>query len=259
MAARGGRTLGSPRRAQLNVLRGASTRAQVYALIRRAIVYLDLPPGRGLSENELAARYGVSRTPVREAIIRLADEGLVEVAPQLGTFVSRISVQEVVEVQFIRETLELANLPDAIANVTATDEAYLRALLEEQAEAGRTGDLRRWFATDEDLHRSLLQIGGHARAWSVVSSAKAHLDRVRMLTLPDPGILAELHEQHRQIVDAVVAKKRRQAQDVLRRHLRLALDVLEPLERQFPDYFIADEDEEPDLARTRLIRGRSGH
>jgi DNA-binding GntR family transcriptional regulator len=134
--------------------------------------------------------------------------------------------------------------------------------VEEQAEAGRTGDLRRWFATDEDLHRSLLEIGGHPRAWSVVSSAKAHLDRVRMLTLPDPAILAELHDQHRQIVDAVVAKKRREAHDVLRRHLRIALDVLKPLERQFPDYFVADEDEaiEPvtDVVRTRLSRGRSG-
>lgn len=250
MAARDGRALGSPRRAQLNVLRGASTRAQVYALLRRAIVYLDLPPGQGLSENELAARYGVSRTPVREAIIRLAGEGLVEVAPQLGTFVSRISAREVVEIQFIRETLELASLPDAIKNVTAADEAYLRALLEEQAEAGRTGDLRRWFATDEDLHRSLLEIGGHPRVWSVVSQAKAHLDRVRMLTLPDPEILAELHAQHREIVDTVAAKKRRQAHDVLRQHLRIALDVLKPLEEQFPDYFVADEDETVELDPT---------
>ena len=201
-----GRALGTPRRAQLGALRGASTRSQMYALLRRAIVSLDLLPGQALSENELAARYGVSRTPVREALIRLADEGLVEVAPQLGTFVSRISVRDVVEIQFIRETLERASLPHAIKNITAADETYLRGLLDDQEEAGRTGDLLRWFGTDEDLHRTLLEIGGHPRVWPIVSSAKAHLDRVRMLSLPDPEILQDLHAQHLAIVDNVTGE-----------------------------------------------------
>jgi GntR family transcriptional regulator, rspAB operon transcriptional repressor len=241
-----GRVLGSPRRARIGVLRGASTRSQVYALLRRAIVTLDLLPGQALSENELATRHGVSRTPVREALIRLADEGLVEVAPQLGTFVSRISVRDVVEIQFIRETLERASLPYAIKNITAADETYLRGLLDDQAEAGRRGDLRRWFATDEDLHRTLLEIGGHPRVWPIVSSAKAHLDRVRMLSLPDPAILNELRTQHQEIVDHVVARQRRKADDVLSRHLRIALDVLEPLEQRHPDYFVLDDELEAD-------------
>ncbi|MGH3491167.1 MAG: GntR family transcriptional regulator [Actinopolymorphaceae bacterium] len=238
-----GRALRSPRRAQLDVLRNASTRSQVYALLRRAIVSLDLLPGQALSENELAARYSVSRTPVREALIRLADEALVEVAPQLGTFVSRISVRDVVEIQFIRETLERASLPHAIKNITAADEASLRTLLVEQEEAGRKRDLHRWFATDESLHRTLLEIGGHPRVWPIVSSAKAHLDRVRMLSLPDPEILAELLTQHRAIVDFVTAKQRKKADEVLTQHLRIALDILEPLEEEYPDYFVLDEDE----------------
>ena len=232
----------------------------MYALLRRAIVSLDLLPGQALSENELAARYGVSRTPVREALIRLADEGLVEVAPQLGTFVSRISVRDVVEIQFIRETLERASLPHAIKNITAADETYLRGLLDDQEEAGRTGDLLRWFGTDEDLHRTLLEIGGHPRVWPIVSSAKAHLDRVRMLSLPDPEILQDLHAQHLAIVDNVTAKQRRKADEVLSRHLRLALDVLQPLEQRHPDYFVLDEDDdamEPVPARARTRRPSS--
>ena len=78
-----GRTLSNPRRSQLTGLRNASTRSHVYAILRRSIVSLDLPPGQALSENELAARHSVSRTPVREALIRLADEGLIEVVPRL--------------------------------------------------------------------------------------------------------------------------------------------------------------------------------
>jgi GntR family transcriptional regulator, rspAB operon transcriptional repressor len=243
-----GRALRSPRRAQLDVLRSASTRSQVYALLRRAIVSLDLLPGQALSENELAARHSVSRTPVREALIRLADEDLVEVAPQLGTFVSRISVRDVIEIQFIRETLERASLPHAIKNITATDEAYLRALLDEQEEAGRKGDLHHWFATDEDLHRTLLEIGGHPRVWPIVSSAKAHLDRVRMLSLPDPTILDELLTQHRAIVDYVTSKQRKKADEVLSHHLRIALDILEPLEAEHPDYFVLDDEDEAGAA-----------
>ncbi|MGW5366427.1 GntR family transcriptional regulator [Actinopolymorpha pittospori] len=252
-----GRALGAPRRAQVNVLRGASTRSHIYAVLRQAIVSLDLPPGQALSENELAARHGVSRTPVREALIRLADERLVEVAPQLGTFVSRISVSDVVEIQFIRETLERASLPHAIKNITATDEANLRALLVHQEDASKKGDLRRWFATDEDLHRTLLEIAGHPRVWPIVSSAKAHLDRVRMLSLPDPAILHELHTQHQAIVDNVATRQRRKADEVLSRHLRLALDVLQPLEQRHPDYFVLDEDDELPEAGPPRSRPRS--
>lgn len=237
-----GRVLGAPRRSQVDVLRRASTRSQVYTVLRRAIVTLDLLPGRALSENELAARHAVSRTPVREALIRLADEGLVEVVPQLGTFVSRISVRDVREVQFIRETLERASLPGAIQRVTPADEQGLRRLLAEQHDAAQQGDLRRWFTADEDLHRTLLEIGGHPKIWPIVASAKAHLDRLRMLSLPDRDILDALHAQHTELVELVVSKQRRKADDVLSRHLRVALEVLEPLEQRHPDYFLLDDE-----------------
>lgn len=253
------RALGAPRRSQVGLLRSVSTRAQVYTLLRRAIVSLDLPPGQALSENELAARHSVSRTPVREALIRLADEGLIEVVPQLGTFVSRISVREVVEIQFIRETLERASLPHAIKQISARDESQLRALLDEQEEAGQEHDLHRWFETDEEFHRALLEIGGHPRVWPIVSSAKAHLDRVRMLSLPDPNILEELLIEHRGILDGVVGKQRRQADQLLTQHLRLALDILGPLEEEHPDYFLLDEeDAAPPRPRSRRTRTKRG-
>lgn len=223
-------------------------------MLRLAIVSLELRPGQALSENELAGRFNVSRTPIREALIRLADEDLVEVVPQLGTFVSRISLRYVNEIQFVREVLERASLPHAINNITARDEARLRLLLAEQEEAGRDGDLMRWFATDEDLHRTLLEIGGHPKAWSVASSAKAHLDRVRLLSPINPKILAELHAQHRAIVDHVVAKERKKADTVLTSHLRIAPDVLERLESEHPDYFLRDDQQDPRPATRRVLR-----
>jgi DNA-binding GntR family transcriptional regulator len=228
----------------VRVARAPSVRAQVYALVREAIVSLELVPGQALSENELGATYGVSRTPVREALIRLADDGLVEVVPQLGTFVSRISPQDVREAQFIREALELASLAQ-LATISDADAEALRAVLDQQRAAAAEHDLRRWFALDEDLHRTLLELAGHRRVAAVVQSAKAHMDRVRMLSLPEPEVLDELNEQHTQIVEHVLAGRRKEARAALTRHLRLVLDHLEAFERRYPDYFVPEDDTPP--------------
>jgi DNA-binding GntR family transcriptional regulator len=235
------RALRQARRAQVDGLRRASTRSHVYTVIRRAIITLELAPGEALSEVGLANRYAVSRTPVREALIRLADDGLIEVVPQLGTFVSRISVRDVVEVQFIRETLERASLSHAIARIGRGDGRRLHRILDEQEEAEHSDDMERWFATDEELHRTLVEIGGHPKVWPIVSSAKAHLDRVRMLDLPDPTRLRALHAHHHAIVDHVINKRERQADQLLRDHLSLVVDMLEDFHRGHPEYFIEDE------------------
>src|ERR671936_1621606 len=97
---------------------GVPARTQVYAALRDAIVRAELEPGRRLSENELASWLGVSRTPIREALVRLRDERLVEIVPQLGTFVSRISPQAVADAQFVREALECAAVRAAAARAT---------------------------------------------------------------------------------------------------------------------------------------------
>lgn len=235
------------------VSRGPSVRAQVYALIRQAVVGLELTPGQALSENELAEQYGVSRTPVREALIRLADDGLVEIVPQLGTFVSRIDPRDVREAQFIREALEVASLPQVAGRATEADALVLRELLAAQRAAAADHDLRRWFALDEDLHRTLLEIAGHRRVWSVVQSAKAHLDRVRMLSLPEPEVIEELIGQHARIVDGALSGERQSAETELVRHLRLVLDHLEAFEERHPHYFVPED--EP-ARRPRPVRRR---
>lgn len=229
------------RRARVAMRRGTSTRLQVYAILREAIISLQLLPGQALSENELATQYGVSRTPVREALIRLAGDGLVEVVPQLGTFVSRISERDVKEAQFIREVLECTSLPEAIKRVTEQDARRLREIIEQQREATAAHDITRWFALDESLHRTLLEVAGHPRVWPIVHSAKAHLDRIRMLSLPEASVLEELLKQHSDIVEHVIGKRRRQAETALARHLRLVFEHLEPFKQRHPDYFLLGE------------------
>ncbi|MQA25829.1 MAG: FCD domain-containing protein [Micromonosporaceae bacterium] len=236
----GRRSTKAPRRAPIGVR--SSARSQVYELIREAIVSLELLPGQALSEVELANHYGVSRTPVREALIRLGDAGLVEVVPQVGTFVARISVRDVTEAQFIREALERASLPGVVDRVTEVDAARLRDLLDVQRRAVASGDQQLFFVADEDLHRALLEIAGHTKVWPVVQSIKGHLDRVRRLSLPEPQVLEQLIIQHTAIVDHVLRKDHRAADEVLTRHLRLVIELLGPLGRRHPDYFLHDED-----------------
>ena len=242
---------GNARRAQLAVIRGASTRVQVFNELREDIVSVALKPGGALSEKELAERYGVSRTPVREAILRLVDEGLLEVVPQHGTFVSRISVGDVREMQFVRESLELAGLPDTIRLVQPADGVLLHEILDGQLQAERDGDVRRWFQLDEDLHRSLLEIGGRYKVWPIVCSAKAHLDRVRMLSLPTKRALHERYLEHKLIVEHVLSGDLNGAAAVMRPHLEGALEVLNNLKVAQPDYFHDD----PGDATPRVAAG----
>jgi DNA-binding GntR family transcriptional regulator len=209
-------------------------------MLREEIISVSLRPGLALSEKDLAERYGVSRTPVREAVMRLVDEGLLEVVPQHGTFVSRISLAEVTEMQFVRETLERASLPEAVHRVQATDGARLRAILSEQVEAEKAEDVRRWFHSDEDLHRELLEVAGRTKVWTIVCSAKAHLDRVRMLSLPSRRVLHDLYQEHQEIVEHVLAGDAVAAERVLTHHLRLALETVKELQKEHPEYFLDD-------------------
>src|SRR3979409_1321901 len=130
-----------------------SNRERVYAELRRRIVTLDLAPGASLSENELAAQLSVSRTPVRESLILLADEGLVHIFPKLGSFVARIDPERVTDAQFVREAIELASMPAA---VKLADEASIADLRGQIAAQGDTTDVNTFFELDEQFHRSLL-------------------------------------------------------------------------------------------------------
>src|ERR671938_632674 len=119
---------------------GVPARTQVYATLRDAIIRAELAPGRKLSENELANWLGVSRTPIREALVRLRDERLVAIVPQYGTFVSQISPQAVSDAQFLREALECAAIREAATLATEDDIALLEENLRAQERAEERGD-----------------------------------------------------------------------------------------------------------------------
>jgi DNA-binding GntR family transcriptional regulator len=228
MAGNGG---GAPKTTSL------SARARTIETLRRQIVMLELAPGTPLSENDLAQSLQVSRTPVRESLILLQQEGLVQVFPQIGTFVSLVDIERVTQAQFIREAIECASLEDAVGRLVPGDLQRLRDVLAEQHAAEVDGDIERFFTLDEQFHRELLTAGGHEPAWTAVTAAKAHLDRARRLSLLDARPVAALIEQHTDVVDALEARDAARALDALRLHLRAVFEDIEHIQASMPHLF----------------------
>jgi GntR family transcriptional regulator, rspAB operon transcriptional repressor len=217
------------------------TPVQAYQAVRDAIVRVDLAPGQQLSENELAAQLGVSRTPVREALARLRDEQLVRVVPQLGTFVSRISTAAVGDAQFIREALECAAVRLAAENATSDDLRLLEETLGKQERAHAAGDVDAFYLLDDMLHHALCDLSRHPTVWSISQRAKSHLNRVRRLSLVVPSYLPAMIDEHRQVVAAVAAHDPDAAELALRYHLRQVLRELPTIRVEHPDFFEAAE------------------
>lgn len=209
--------------------------ALIHATLRRRIVSVDLKPGSILIEKELADEFGVSRTPVREALQRLAEEHLVDILPRSGTYVSRIDLRAVREALVIRQALERVSVREAAARATAREIAQLRRILREQR-AVKT-DLLAFHETDEQLHATIADIAGHPALWRVVRREKAPVDRFRILALPLPGRADRLIEQHTAVVNAIAAHDPDAADTAMQSHLRDVLPGFEALAILHPEFF----------------------
>ncbi|MBN8953584.1 MULTISPECIES: GntR family transcriptional regulator [unclassified Rhizobium] len=208
---------------------------QVYRILRERIIQAELLPGERLSESDAAKSLSVSRQPVREAFIKLSEEGLVQVLPQRGTFVTKISVASVMDVRFVREAIE-ADIVRLVAKGHAADTiAELRRQLAEQRKVShddRVGFLR----LDELFHHTLAAAAGKSYAWSVIESVKAQMDRVRFLSVDDLHI-GRLIEQHEKIVDGIAAGDTAAAEEAMRLHLREILTSLPEIARSRAELF----------------------
>ena len=221
----------------------------VYAELSEAIRSLELPPGTKLSEPTLAARLGVSRVPVREAIARLADQRLVTVTPQVGTRVAPILMSEVENACFIRSSLEAGALRQAIARgqgrrgepglESGLDLAELRGILASNRAFFDAGDADGFFATDELLHQAVFALAGVPQVWDVVRGVKVHLDRLRHLHLPHVMASSDVIDEHTQIVEALERGDAEGGEAVIRRHASRIIADSDELRARYPDYFPA--------------------
>lgn len=192
---------------------------RVYQELRRKIRELALPPGAPLRKEEIALALGVSRAPVSEAIARLADEALVDVYPQHGSFVAPIRADDVRESLFIRTALEV----EAIRRVTQQADAallqHLEANLEHQRAALKDRDFARFYDLDEALHAAIFSATQTPRALKLLDAARAPLDRPRRIALPEVGRPEATFAEHRRLVDAIATADPEFAAAAMRAHL----------------------------------------
>ena len=211
----------------------------IYGQIRRDIVLLQLRPGTRLSENELALRFGTSRAPVREALIRLAAEGLIEVLPQRGSFVTRISLSAMERAWFVREALEVAVVRRAAERgLSAEATEQVNAVITEQENA--RADPERFTMKDDAFHRLLADDIGIGQIWAVLEREKAQLDRIRFLSLPAATPVDTLIAQHRAIVVAIARRDANAAEAAMRTHLSEIHKIVHALAAAHPDLISKD-------------------
>ena len=216
---------------------GEPLAAQVKKVLLLKILTNTLRPGERLSENELSVSLGVSRQPVRDALIRLAEAGLVRALPQRGTEVTRIAVHSVYSGRFLREAVEVAVIREAAVRAEPSMIEAMDRIIEAQEVGVTKKDNLSFLALDDNLHRTFATSIGHAEVWRTLQNTKFHMDRVRYLSLPDATLEELLIEQHQAIVEALKAHNPDGAEVAVRQHLAELLLSLPLLLRNFPDYF----------------------
>jgi GntR family transcriptional regulator, rspAB operon transcriptional repressor len=218
--------------------KGAHSKADaVYGELKEAILSGALEPGSLIDKARLCEKLGVSRFPVSAAVSRLAYDRLVDVEPQHGSFVTRISLNDVRERLFIRGALEGEIAAEAARRMTGADTDALAANLKQEAAAVAAEDRASFYTLDVAFHRILTDRLGMARAGDVLESLRVHLERTRRLTMFNVGQLRASLNEHSVIAAAIEAKDPAAAREAMKHHLSVTGARLETLAKQQPDLF----------------------
>jgi DNA-binding GntR family transcriptional regulator len=226
----------SPARSAGTLDRDRQAAPQVFEQLRKLITSLALPPGSPLSRNALAGQFGVSSTPIRDALMRLEEEGLVEVFPQYATVVSRIDIGLAQQAHFLRQALELEIVKRLALEHSERLVDELNTTIARQQKFAKAGDFEQFMGADNDFHRELYVATGNQELWDLVRSRSGHIDRLRRLHLPSPGKAQDIVRRHRLIVKAISANQPDDAQRHLRKHLSGTLGYLAEIRARFPEY-----------------------
>jgi GntR family transcriptional regulator, rspAB operon transcriptional repressor len=227
--AAGSRRIGRPR--------AATAASRIYSELRAELVSLRRGPGEAISEAEIALSYGVSRTPVREAILKLSDEGLLEIFPQSGIFVARIPVAALPEAIIIRKALEETTARLAAERATSSQILVLRSILARQREAEAAGDRDAFHQADESFHGTIADVAGYPGIWRLIQQVKVHVDRYRRLTLPQAGRIGRTITEHEAILGSIEAHDPDRARAAMETHLERLLKDISAIQSINPEFF----------------------
>ena len=225
---------------KLRLDRSRHAAPQVFEHLREQIMSLELAPGAPLSRVTLAEAYGLSQTPIRDALMKLAEEALVEIYPQHTTVVSRIDIAAARQAHFLRRSIELeivhvlAQQPDPLLV------QRLQAGIDRQRVCHAAGQYQEFMAADQAFHRDMHAAAGVAALWDMEQRYSGHVDRLRRLHLPEAGKAERIMDDHQRVLDAIAAGDAARAQQALREHLSGTLSQVAEICKRYPDYVQAD-------------------
>ena len=211
---------------------------QVHSTLHHLIVHCVLPPGSPIREKDLSDQMEVSRTPIREALLQLEKEGLVEIYPQSGTRISKISMEEVRESHFIREAMESATVRFAAQQGDSELCKQLNTRLQEFEAALSTAEKDLLFELDELFHKTIAEFRFQNRLWKITNTAKSHMDRVRHLTLPLPKRIYEIANEHQRVADCIIQHQPDEAVRAIQDHLSVIFSDIKRIRAEHSEYFV---------------------
>lgn len=215
-----------------------SVREQAYRTLRNEIVSMELKPGTVISTQDIATRLNISRTPVREAFIRLQGESLLEISPQKATVVSRIDFNRVYQERFIREALEVENMRSFARVASKETIEAMRKNIEEQYLALQVKDSAKYLELDNGFHQWEFVDTNADLAATIIRQMNGHYDRVRLISSREEGVADTIIREHEKLVDYISAKDVDSAVGLLRKHIRELQSYQDMLIEKWGDYFI---------------------
>ncbi|GGH82469.1 DNA-binding GntR family transcriptional regulator [Pullulanibacillus pueri] len=227
----------------MTISKTLTAKEYAYSELKEQILKLQLTPGTKISEKTMAERLQVSRTPIREAFLRLAQEELLTIIPQSGTFVSLINLDFAEEARFVREQIETAVAALCCETIHHESLVRLEANIKMQEYSARTDiephEKNQFFDLDEQFHKELFDWSGKQRTWQMLQGMTAHLNRFRLLRLMAKETFDKeiLIDQHKAIYSAICNQNKAEVKKIETEHLRLMLSEKEILLREFPEYF----------------------
>ncbi|CDS55048.1 transcriptional regulator, GntR family [Polaromonas sp. CG9_12] len=227
--------------APLKLDRTRQSAPQVFEALRELIVSVQLEPGTVLQRAELAEHFGISQTPIRDALLRLGEEQLIDIFPQHATVVSRIDLTAALQAHFLRRAIEL----EILATLCELPDAAHRELMQRlnmhlavQEAALNPLDVPELALADQAFHQEMYEAARVGPLWALVRRQSGHVDRLRRLNLPVDGKPRAIVRDHHAIVEAIARKDAQAAQQALRRHLAGTLAFVEDIGQRFPQWIV---------------------
>ena len=211
---------------------------QVFDYIYNEIIFLNLHPGQLIKEKDISKKLDVSRTPVREALLKLEDEGLVEIFPQRGTYISKISIEAVHESHFIRESIEIATVKKAIEFGTTKFFKDLEIIHNEYKYKLKEKNINNLYRIDEEFHKKISTFSYDKKIWNILNTIKTDMNRVRLLGLNDPKRPFYVYKEHDKIIKSMINKDIHNAEFAVKDHLQYIFKEIISAKNKYESYFI---------------------